>query len=542
MQTGPNAVPDELRAIESAAAQGDYDRAFEAANAALQRGLRAPAAFNARALWFQNQGRYEDALAEFQQALAMMPDDVNLLNATGLCAARCGQTEAALAAFDRAIAQAPDQAESHYRKGWVHAITGDRKAARDAYTRAIELVPDYTEALGALAELSARDGEADVARDYAERCLERDPTNASAISTLATIEIEKGHLGEAEAILRRALDNNDMRGHERAVLLGLLGDAIDGQKRFEDAFAAYRARANEMIAIHGQRMAAIPSPTKVLTSLAAYLEWAPPENWTSTPLPVERAPRAHVFLLGFMRSGTTLLEQVLARHRDVVNLEEQPSLDPLADSYMRVPEGLERLRALEGDALAAARASYWQRIRALGCEPERKVFIDKQPLNTINLPLIAKLFPDAKVLFALRDPRDVIFSCFRRQFEISPVTFQFLKLDTAAQFYAAVMAIGQLCRDRIGVNVFEHRYEDMIGDFEGRIRAVCDFIDLDWTDAMQNFSQQVSRKDVRSPSAAQVSRPLYDGATGEWRHYATQIGETLPILAPWVERFGYSKD
>lgn len=542
MRIGTDTVPDELRAIDTAVSRGDYNAAFEAANVALRKGLRAPAAYNARAIWFQNQGRHEDALAEFQKSLIITPNDVNLLNAIGLCAARCNRTGDALAAFDRAIALSPNAAESHYRKGWVHAITGDRLAARAAYARAAELNPEFTEALAALAEMSARDGEFDVARDYATRSVARDPGNATAISTLAAIEIESGHHSDAEAMLRRALESSDVRGHERAVLLGRLGDALDGQERYEDAFAAYRARANEMIALHGQRMAAFPSPTKVLNSLAAYLQWAPPESWTSAPAAVERAPRAHVFILGFMRSGTTLLEQVLAQHPDALNLEERPSLDPLVDAYMRVPEGLNRLRALDDNALAQARQAYWQRVRSFGCEPEGKVFIDKQPLNTINLPLIAKLFPDAKVLFALRDPRDVVFSCFRRQFEVNPTTFQFLQLGTGAQFYAAVMTISQLCRDRLGLKVFEHRYEDMIGDFEGRVRAACDFIGLDWTDRMRDFSSQISRKTVRSASAAQVTRPLYGDAAGEWRHYAGQLGEALPALAPWIGQFGYSKD
>ncbi len=100
-----------------------------------------------------------------------------------------------------------------------------------------------------------------------------------------------------------------------------------------------------------------------------------------------------------------------------------------------------------------------------------KVFVDKQPLNTVKLPLIAKLFPNAKIIFALRDPRDVVFSCFRRHFKVNATMFEFLNLTDSARFYAAIMALAEVLRDKLPLNLFEHRYEDMVVDFETRVRA-----------------------------------------------------------------------
>ena len=160
------------------------------------------------------------------------------------------------------------------------------------------------------------------------------------------------------------------------------------------------------------------------------------------PKPVEHAPREHVFLLGFLRSGTTLLERVLGMSDDVTILEERESLAALSQQFMHVPTGLEKLAALNGTPLDDARAAYWQSVRAFGAAPEGKVFIDKQPLNTFNLPLISKLFPEARILFAIRDPRDVVFSCFRRHFEVNSTMFEFLDLAGGARFYSAVIESG----------------------------------------------------------------------------------------------------
>ncbi|HEY0222899.1 MAG TPA: sulfotransferase, partial [Pseudolabrys sp.] len=165
-----------------------------------------------------------------------------------------------------------------------------------------------------------------------------------------------------------------------------------------------------------------------------------------------------------------------------------------------------------------------------------------QPLNTVKLPLIAKLFPNAKIIFALRDPRDVVFSCFRRHFKVNATMFEFLNLTDSARFYAAIMALAEVLRDKLPLNLFEHRYEDMVVDFETRVRAVCDFVGVPWNDSMKDFNKYAPAVDLRSPSATQVRKPLYSEALAQWRRYEEQLAPIQPILRPWVEKFGYPVD
>jgi hypothetical protein len=243
-------------------------------------------------------------------------------------------------------------------------------------------------------------------------------------------------------------------------------------------------------------------------------------------------------LLGFPRSGTTLLERVLTVSPQVIASEERETLTEATTEFMRGPATLDRLAAISPTEADRHRALYWTRVRELGADPAGRVFIDKLPLNTIKLPLIAKLFPEAKILFAVRDPRDVVLSCFRQRFRVNPSMFEFLTLEGAARFYAQVMRLSELYRDRFALTVFEHRYEDLVSDFEGRAQDVCGFIGVDWTPDMRRFAERGARRSVATPSAAQVSRGLYDGA-GQWRRYADQLAPVMDILAPWVERFGY---
>ena len=126
-----------------------------------------------------------------------------------------------------------------------------------------------------------------------------------------------------------------------------------------------------------------------------------------------------------------VLEQVLATHPEVATLEEREVLAEPAQAFLSSPGGMDKLAALGPEELSRLRGDYWRRVRQQGVEPQGKAFIDKLPLNTIKLPVIAKLFPRAKVLFAVRDPRDVVLSCFRQHFQVNAAMFEFLTLEAA---------------------------------------------------------------------------------------------------------------
>ncbi len=170
------------------------------------------------------------------------------------------------------------------------------------------------------------------------------------------------------------------------------------------------------------------------------------------------------------------------------------------------------------------------------------MFIDKQPFHTLKLPLIVKLFPAAKIVFSIRDPRDVVLSCFRRRFLMSAPNFQFLTLEGAARLYDAMMRLAEIYRAKLPLDIFELRHEDLVADFEGRVRATCDFLGLTWQDSMREFAARAKTQAITTPSSAQVMRGLNREGIGHWRHYRDQLAPILPILQPWVDRFGYPAD
>jgi hypothetical protein len=243
--------------------------------------------------------------------------------------------------------------------------------------------------------------------------------------------------------------------------------------------------------------------------------------------------------MGFMRSGTTLLEQALSRHDDVVALEETEAMAEAANAFLGMAGGLHRLNRISADEAARYRSAYWAAVRAAGVEPAGAVFIDKLPFNGIKLPLIATLFPEAKIIFALRDPRDVVFSCFQRRLQANSYAYELATLDGAAGLYDAYMSLVRRCREVFELDILDHRHEALIVDIEGVLKQVCAHIGLDFNPAMTAFGGAARSGQV----ASQTSRQLQGGVTpkgvGRWRAYHAELAPVLPVLAPWADAFGY---
>ncbi|HTW35987.1 MAG TPA: sulfotransferase [Rhizomicrobium sp.] len=537
------AQPDRaIGEIVAAMRAGDYERAASIANLVLAHGRHHPIVYNARGLAHQQKGRHREALAEFMQARTLAPNDVNLQNAIGVCFVNLGQLQDALRAFDDAIALDPNNAQPYYRKGWTLELAGEADKSTMYYERAVALDPNHADALGTLAASYASAGKIEEARAFAERSLQINPGQPTATVALGIVSLAEKDYAEAERRFRAVMNPVSMTARGAAILQGLLADALDGQNRVEEAFAAYGLEKAAIRALHEARYRAFERPGTTVDRIASCVENAPPETWSSAASGALSPADRHVFLLGFARSGTTLLEQVLASHPGVAALEEQDLLVEAGQLFLADQRGLDRLTAADEAELDVYRDAYWQGVLRTGLDVRGKVFVDKLPMNTIKLPLIARLFPNARIVFALRDPRDVVQSCYRRHFEINPVNFEFLSLEDAASLYAAVMRLGAICRAKLPLAFLEHRYEDMISDFDNSAAAVCAFIGVEWSEALRDFHRKDTGLDVRSPSAAQIRRPLYDEGVGQWRRYREQLKPVLPVLEPWIGAFGYPRE
>ena len=538
---GARSVAQAIHDIDAAIGASDYKRAAVLADSASARGVVHPVIPIARALWCERRGQDEAALANFRNAKTLSPRDARIPNAVGFCLVRLGRLDEALQAFEEAVRLEPSAA-AHQRRGWALGLAGRVEDAQRAYERALKLAPHNVETLASLAALAARTGNAERARKYAERALALDPANPNAHVALATVEVEAREYKPAIERLRRVVANSTIAAQERSIVLGLLGDALDGENATPEAFAAYTAANAERRKLHGPRFAGGKSANEILDEIIAAFAESPVERWRASESVAARddGPSRHVFLLGFPRSGTTLLERALARNSGIVTVDERDFLADIAERYLMDAAGLERLSRLDGAVLAAHRETYWQRVQVAGVKVAGRVFADKQPFHTIKLPLIAKLFPGASVLFALRDPRDVVLSCFRRQLEVDLLRYEFLTLEGAAGMYDRFMRLADLARAKLPLSFFDHRYEDLIADFDATTRAICAWLGVPRAESMRDVAANAQSLDAIKASTGQVRRGLYGEGVGQWQRYRAELGPVLPKLEPWIARFGYA--
>jgi tetratricopeptide (TPR) repeat protein len=534
--------PATVRAdIQRALAANAIAQAARLAEAALSRGQAEPMILNLVAWRREEAGDFAGAHRLLAQALTLAPNDPLLMAAIGAVLRKEQRYDEALAVLDRALAIAPDHAAGWLERGFVFDGMRDWVQARSSYERALTLDPDMAPAAAKLADLAAKDGDAETGRRLAMRAVAIDPHNAAATCALATMDIEARDGAAAEARLS-ALLRHGCSGDDRTRALTLLGDALDRQDRTAEAFDAYRHAQRNFRQIYRRDLSPRkdrPSHRHFIEAISSQVARAPAMTSGSPVVPVVGAAPRHVFLLGYPRSGTTLVENVLASATGVSALEERDTLID-ADRVLLANDGaMPPLDALDPTLIAELRAAYWRRVAALGGSGG-ETFVDMNPFNGLKLPMIARLFPDARILVMRRDPRDVVLSCYRINFTPSTAAWAFSDLEETARHYDALMRLTELCRDRLPLPFHEVRYDRLVTDFEPTVRALADFVGLPWTDEFRRFDRTAQNRGVRTASATQVRRGLYDGR-GQWRRYARELAPTLPILAPWIERFGFER-
>ena len=528
-----------LREVLAHTERRDFARAAALADQALASGFDHPLLLNVLATRREQEGRLEEALALLERAVSIAPGDVGARNALALCLQRLDRPMEALGHVEELLRQHPDLGFAHANRGNALIALGQLGQAKQSHLKALELEPGSIAAAAALASIATHRGEHAEARGYAEKALSLMPGLPDAVLTLAAAELAGGATARAETLLWQLLADPRAGAMDKARASGLLGDVLDAAGRYPEAFDAYTTCNDQLKQIY--RRHADARVLDYARSLTQAMRAAGPGPWAPAPATAAAVGGAagHVFMVGFPRSGTTLTEVVLDGHPGIVSIEEHELLIDAVLKFMGEPLDLGALIRADESELEALRAAYWQRARGAGFDVAGKVFIDKYPLNTLKLPLIARLFPRAKILFARRDPRDVVLGCFRRRFKMNPAMYQLLTLGGAAAFYDAVMEFAELAKPVLGLNWRVVSYESLVADLSGETDAICEFLGIEPVVGMADFAQRVREREHSTPSTAQLARGLDRSGIGHWRHYAANLAPVLPTLEPWARRFGY---
>jgi tetratricopeptide (TPR) repeat protein len=474
-------------------------------------------------------GRVEEAEAIFRELAGEFPDGVLPLRDLHQLLRDNGRDQEALEAIEAAVARAPDSVHLLIDKAKQLAQLQRMNDAEATYRQVLEIDPSNVDAYVGLAvvlELTNRTSELASLADEAEKREIGDAVNLiHGFHHLRTKQFEAG-LTALESVPAHL---------EPARRLHLQGQLLEGAGRYDEAFDAF-ARMNEEFRADASRPEERGAGyrnqiRKFHDSVTAQWvgKWRPEANADDRPAPV--------FLVGFPRSGTTLLDTMLMSHPAIEVLEEEP---PLRTAIQLVPS-FAGLPAMPDGEIAAARDRYFEAVESIRPHAGGKLLVDKNPLTMNLLPFVRRLFPDARIILALRHPCDVVLSCFMANFRTNEGMSSFVRLETAAELYDASFGYYEHAQQLAPLSAHTVLYENIVVDRARELRALFDFLGLDWHDAvLDHQATALKRGRIKTASYAQVVEPIYTRSAGRWRNYRKHLEPVLPVLRPWIDKFGYS--
>lgn len=484
-------------------------------------------------------GLMDEALTSYRQAIALQPDFFEALNNLGAVLTSLGLLEEATKVLQQALALRPDTPQALTNLACVAEQAGRVDESLLLFQRALRISPDSIDVLARLAASLEKLGRLDEAKTHIERGLALNATHPMLALTAAKLARREGRTQDGvmllEAVDERGLDQGILG--EIQLLLGQLYDRLGNSER---AFPLF---------VEGKRRLALATQSgeadtnhflKKIESANRYLTNRLVESVGGDEGAADEAP---IFLVGFPRSGTTLLDQILDCHPALQTLEEKPAVEIMEQVFLGWAGGREdALADLDHEQILHLRRIYFAEVERQVKRSPGVTLVDKFPLNIVQIPLIWRVFPHSRFILALRHPCDVCLSCLMQSFTVNEAMASFFTLENTARTYAGVMGLWQDFERKLPLRYHRVRYENVVGNFEAEMRALLDFLGVGWDDAVLSHVEHAKqRKVIDTPSYHQVTQPIYQHAKYRWKRYAKEFDSVMPILRPYIEDFGYAE-
>lgn len=511
----------------------------------------APGAARQMARWQKAQqhllnGRSDQALEIYQDLARQFPDTARIWYELAFAAGK--QLEFALAdeAGQRAVALAARNVSLLVLLGQQYHWLRRLDRARACFELAVAAAPTSIHAQLSLADWYERERRWDDAWQCVAACSAREPQNPQVLCVKALLLQRRGQTSEAESLLRDLIQRgsadpniNYSSRHLLATVLDQLGQYPEALHWLGEAKAVLRQTAN-LPKMEQEYDRAVRRRRELLARLTpeTLRRWR--EEGAATP-----APHRLAFLGGHPRTGTTLLEQILGAHPAIRSFDEPMAFADEVAEKLAPMKAATTLTVNALNALTAAQRSHFQQRyfkslwRENAGDPPPALWLDKNPSPTAWLHLWLRIFPELKVIIALRDPRDVIVSCYFQNLRLNATNANFLSLERTATHYADLMDVWLRLRELGGFDWLETRYEDVVAGLEPEGRRVTEFLGLSWHPQQAAFHETNRQKFVFSPTYNEATQPVYQRAVGRWKHYAEALAPVQVRLASYCRTFRY---
>ncbi len=465
--------------------------------------------------------KYKDAEVFLKQAVKVAPGYARAWLDLSVAQLDQNKLEEAIASARQLGELAPDAPESHLALGNALARADRTAQAAEAYQRALDISPDHAGAFSGLGQQLKTVGRQAEAIEVYRRSIESDPKNAESYWSLANMRAYRFTDDDIKA-MESLLQDQELNDQSRVQLCNALGFAFEGRKNFDQAFS-YFQRGNET-----HRASEIYDPVETEVATDRQIEVFTREflkNYEGHGAP-DPSP---IFIVGLPRSGSTLIEQILASHSQVEGTHELSDLGmavrglPKKGKKLRFPENLPGLKPHLWSGLGEA---YVQ--RTLKYRQGAPRFIDKNPNNFNYIGLLHLILPNAKIINARRHPLDSCLGSYKQLFaQGQPFTYD---LTEIGEYYLQYQRLMDHWHDLMPGVVLDVHYEDVVGDLEGQVRRILDYCELPFEQACLDFHQ--TDRAVKTASSEQVRQPIYTSSLNLWEYYQSHLSELIEVLEP----------
>ena len=481
----------------------------------------------------------EEAIVAYNNAISMKPNYSEAYCNLGNAYKEIGKLDEAIDFYRNAISINPNYAQVYNNLGKVFQEQDKLELAMEAYKKATSLKLEYSEAWTNGAEALEKWNKLDELDDWLKQAHKNFKIVPSDISYFQSkflwrIKERKEALKLISTINLKTVSENRKQG-----FLNLKAKCFESSQNFSKAYDCFL----EMNLLAKKSNTYLNSNSdKFFANTKNQLEQLKLKLTSRETDSVDNGETiSPIFLVGFPRSGTTLMDTILRSHSKIEVLEEKPTVVAAKAAIRKNGYNEIHNKVFSIDIISEARSSYIKEFRKhIKSSDTNSVYIDKLPLNLIEVPLINQLFPSAKFILALRHPFDTILSCWMQDFEINAAMANMVDLDRIVDLYCIAMETFKICRSEYNLNVHTIRYEDLLEDLKGESSALLTFMDLTWETKMEDYrATALKRGRINTPSYSQVSQPIYKEAKYRWVNYKEYLEKYSDQIEPWIQEFGY---
>ena len=482
-------------------------------------------------------GNFKEAIDYFEKGALINSNSSPIYCNLGNIYAELGNKAIALKNYLRAIELDPKNFNANYNLGSYFYKLGDLENAEKYLNIAVNITPNHIYAYNSLFLLYDRSNNYKKLDDILKKAKFFFPENTLINFFEGIVQYRNKNFKKAvEIFLRVNLDKRDVS--RNMLKTNYLAKSYDSLGLYQEAYKFFEISnkiSEELPQNNYNKKTFTDSILKRINYFSNIIN-------EKTQKRIKKSENSDpVFLVGFPRSGTTLLDTILRTHNLIEVIEEKPIVDRLLKEIEKNLgnsfSNLEKIDDLEIKKLKDLYNSERQNYIKFN---ENKIYVDKFPLNIVYLAEINKIFPNAKYILALRNPRDSVLSCFMQSFTPNDAMSNMLSINDASNLYDQTMKLFKIYERVLDLKLHVVKYEDVINDFEPTIKNLLKFLRVEWIDNLSEFYKTAQNKRIIStPSYDQVNKPLYNKSIGRWKNYEDKFTETSQIFEKWNKEFNY---